>query len=123
MSPELELHIEDGSVRPGDVVQGIVRVVDGGVSRSLTLTLEFHDDSEDYRSVVRREAERELCQGDLVADTTFPFEVRLPDDALPNYRSVHGELYWDVHVEADRAGLDTHVRHRLDVTLVRPGHG
>jgi hypothetical protein len=122
MRPDLELHIDDESIGPGDVVRGIVRVVDGGVSRSLTLALEFHDDSEDYRNVVRREAEQQLCQGDLVADTTFPFEVRLPEDALPNYRSSHGELYWDVHVEADRAGLDMHVRQRLEVTINRPGN-
>ena len=57
-----------------------------------------------------------LHTGDL-PDGSFSFEVRLPDDALPAYRSSHGELYWELDARSDELGRDTHARERLNVVV------
>jgi hypothetical protein len=45
--------------------------------------------------------------GDLMAGTSFDFELALPRDAFPNYRSEHGELYWQLDVKSDEFAGDS----------------
>ena len=42
----------------------------------------------------------------------------LPADALPGYRSEHGELYWEIDVKSDEMGPDTHLRRRTEIVPV-----
>ena len=117
MSPQLELLLDTETGAPGDTVHGTVVVVEGGKSRSLTASLEYHESSEDFHRVARTVSVVTLHDGELVAGSRFPFALVLPADALPDYKSAHGELAWKVHAESDELGRDTHVRHRVAVSL------
>ncbi len=115
MSPRLALRLDRDAYAPGDVVRGTVDVLEGGRSRRLQVLLEFHERSDDYSRVARSVESGPLHSGDLPDVGSFSFEVRLPDDALPAYRSSHGELYWEVDACSDEFGRDTHARQRLNV--------
>lgn len=121
MSPRLELQLDTERCVPGDTVRGTVVVVEGGTSRSLKVWLEYQECSTTYESVARTVPGETLNAGDLSAGSRFAFAVRLPDDALPDFRSEHGELAWRVHAESDKLGLDSHVSKRFAVTT-RPAH-
>lgn len=116
MSPRLELSLEDDTCAPGGTIRGRVLVVEGGRSRSLVASLEYVEETQDYRDVGKAISGGPLHEGELVAGAEFPFALQLPADALPEYRSQHGELYWQVHVRSDEFGIDTHVRHRIALT-------
>ncbi len=45
--------------------------------------------------------------GELSAGQAFDFAIQLPSDALPNYASSNGALYWEVEVKSDEPGFDT----------------
>jgi hypothetical protein len=45
----------------------------------------------------------------------FEFELTLHPDALPSYRSEHGELYWEVDAKSNEIGRDTHARRRIEL--------
>lgn len=117
MSPRLTLRLDGDACAPGDVVRGTVDVLEGGSSRRLDVLLEFHERSDDYSRVARTVESGPLHTGDLPAVGSFSFEVRLPEDALPAYRSRHGELYWEVDARSDEFGRDTHARERLNVVI------
>ena len=57
--------------------------------------------------------------GEITAGDSYPFEVTIPNNALPAYRSRHGELYWEVDARSDEFGRDTHARRRIDVSPTR----
>ena len=115
MSPRLELELERGRYHPGDTVRGTIRVLEGSGSRGLDAVLEYREETEDYHEVVTEIPSGRLHEGDLAAGTSFEFELALPPDALPNYRSEHGRLYWSIDVRSDERGRDTHVRRRVEV--------
>jgi hypothetical protein len=59
-----------------------------------------------------------LHEGDLAPGTSFAFSFTLPADALPEHRSEHGELWWQLHVRCDEPrGRDEHVRRRIAVIV------
>lgn len=114
MSPAFEVQLEREAFAPGERVSGSVLVTEGGSSRALEVALEFHESSPDYEEVpVTRSVS--LHAGDVQAGQSLPFALELPADALPAYRSEHGELYWEVDVKSDEMGRDTHVRRRIEV--------
>ena len=117
MSPRLALRLDRDAYAPGDVVRGTVDVHEGGKSRRLDVLLLFHERSDDYARVARTVEAGPLHTGDLPNVGSFSFEVRLPDDALPAYRSSHGELHWEVDARSDEPGRDTHARERLNVVV------
>lgn len=116
MSPRLELQLDTERCVPGDTVKGTVVVVEGGKCRSLRVWLEYQERSTTYETVERTVPGETLSVGDLSKGARFPFAVQLPEDALPDFRSEHGELAWRVHAESDKLGLDSHVRKRVFVT-------
>jgi hypothetical protein len=117
VSPRLVLRLDGDAYAPGDVVRGTVDVHGGGRSRRLDVLLLFHERSDDYSRVARTVEIGPLHEGDLPSAGSFPFELRLPEDALPAYRSSHGELYWEVDARSDELGRDTHARERLNVLV------
>ncbi len=106
---------EPGSHRPGDWVRGNVHVDVGGDCRALTVALHFRERTSDYSANARTDGLTELHSGDLAPGTSFPFQLQLPTDALPNYNSSHGELFWLVEAKADKRGVDKRAQCRVEV--------
>lgn len=114
MSPAFELQLERESFAPGERVAGSVLVTEGGGSRALEVVLAFHEKSPDYEETAVSRSET-LHTGDVQTGQTLTFALELPADALPGYRSEHGELYWEIDVKSDEMGRDTHLRRRIEV--------
>lgn len=115
MSPRLQLQLERDRYAPGDTVRGTILVLEGGGSRSLEALLEYNEKTADYREVAISISSGPLHAGDLTTGTSFDFELALPPDALPNYGSANGELYWQVNAKSDEFGRDTHESSRIQV--------
>ena len=115
MSTRLQLQLERERYTPGDTVEGTIFVVEGDRSRSLVALLQYNEKTEDYLEVATSISTGPLHEGDLTTGTSFEFELALPPDALPNYQSEHGQLYWDVNVKSDEFGSDTWERSRISV--------
>ncbi len=122
MSPRFQLQLDRERYAPGDTVRGTVLVLEGGGSRSLEALLEYNEETADYQEVAISIPSGPLHQGDLTTGTSFEFELALPPDALPNYQSRHGELYWQLDVRSDEVARDTHERRRIAIEP-RPGTG
>lgn len=114
MSPAFELQLERARFAPGERVTGSVLVTEGGGSRTLEVTLAFHEKSPDYEEVPLSVSEA-LHTGNVQTGQSLGFALELPADALPAYRSEHGELYWEIDVKSDEMGPDTHLRRRIEV--------
>jgi hypothetical protein len=116
VSPAFDVRLERDEFSAGQEVKGSVFVTSGGEARRLEIALEFHERSPDYEEVPVR-LESVLHEGDLTAGSSFDFSLTLPADALPGYRSTHGELWWEVALKCDEPlGLDERVRRRIAVT-------
>lgn len=115
MSAVLELSLDREHYAPGDAVTGTIRVVAGGRSRSLEITLNLNEKTDDYAAVATRVSSGPLTTGDLTTGISVGFVLALPPDAVPNYRSEHGELFWELDARSDEPGIDTHERRRIDV--------
>jgi hypothetical protein len=115
VSPVLELWLDREHYAPGDTVRGTVRVLEGDRSRSLEVTLNYNELTEDYAAVAASVSSGPLNTGDLTTGMSFGFALALPQDAFPNYSSEHGELFWEVDARSDEFGTDTHVRRRIEV--------
>ncbi len=114
MSPAFELQLDRERLAPGEPVAGTVLVTEGGGSRALEVVLAFHEKSPDYEEVPVSQSQA-LHTGDVQTGQSLAFALELPADALPGYRSEHGELYWEVDVKSDEMGPDTHLRRRIEV--------
>jgi hypothetical protein len=121
VSPRFEVKLDQESYSPGETVKGSVLVTEGGASRGLEAVLEYKEEVEDYLEVAASISSGALHSGDLTTGSSFEFELTLPGDALPNYRSEHGELYWELDVLSDEAGVDTHERRRVVVRTLEGG--
>jgi hypothetical protein len=115
VSPVLELWLDREHYAPGDTVRGTIRVVEGDRSRSLEAMLAYNEKTGDYAAVATSVSSGPLATGDLTTGMSFGFALALPPDALPNYRSEHGELFWEVDVRSDELGIDSHERRRIEV--------
>jgi hypothetical protein len=115
VSSRFQLELERERYTPGDTVGGTIRVLEGGRSRSVEVLLQYKEETEDYLAVATSVSSGLLHEGDLTTGTSFEFELALPPDALPNYQSEHGELYWDVNVKSDEFGGGMRERCRINV--------
>jgi hypothetical protein len=122
VSPRFQLQLDRERYAPGDTVRGTILVLEGGGSRSLEAVLEYNEKTADYQEVAISIPSGPLHEGDLTTGASFEFELALPPDALPNYQSRHGELYWQLDVRSDEVGRDTHERRRIAIEP-RPGKG
>lgn len=119
MSPALDLTLDEpagGSFRPSGWVRGRVSVLESERSRSLKVSVHFRERTSDYSATAVSCGGEPVHVGDLVAGTSFEFAIQLPPDALPGYRSDHGELYWEVEARSDKPGRDTVVERRIEAT-------
>ncbi|MDX6518212.1 MAG: hypothetical protein QOF50_1058 [Gaiellaceae bacterium] len=116
---KLELVLDTDPVAQGEKVTGRVDVVEGGPSRSLTLTLSFHEQTQSY-SAVRYSSGGEIHSGELVTGQPVDFDFTVPAEAPPSLKSAHAELYWQLAITSDEHGLDTHAQRRLEVIARRP---
>jgi hypothetical protein len=116
VSPAFDVQLERDRFAPGERVAGAVLVTGGGGSRTLDVTLAFHEKSPDYEETPVSVTQA-LQTGDLQAGQSLAFALDLPEDALPGHRSEHGELYWELDVKSDEMGPDTHVRRRIEVVV------
>ena len=97
-------------------MRGSVLVLEGGPSRRLEVTLEYREKTEeDFQETVRTLSTGDLHTGELATGASYPFEIALPADALPSFRSAHGELYWELDARSDEPGRDSHERRRIEV--------
>lgn len=119
MSARFQVELEGARYAPGDTVRGTILVLEGGASRSLEALLEYREETEDVSGVATSVSSGPLHAGDLDMGMMFEFGLALPQDAFPNYRSEHGELYWQLDVKSDERGTDTHERLRIEVEPVR----
>jgi hypothetical protein len=115
VSPRFQVELDRERYAPGDTVKGTILVLEGGGSRTLEALLEYHEETADYSEVAVSIPSGPLNEGELTAGTSFEFQLGLPPDALPNYKSRHGELYWELDVKSDESGRDTHERRRLQI--------
>lgn len=111
---KLDLQLDDTRFAPGDELTGRVLVLEGGRSRSLTLTVSFYESSPAYLSVPFSQS-AVLHEGDLAAGQAVEFRSELPHWASPAVKAKHGELYWELEAVSDEPGLDTRARLRFDV--------
>jgi hypothetical protein len=117
MSLSFELRLDDEQYKPGAKVAGTVVVTTGGRSRALQVELQYVEETSDYLEVASSFSTAFLHEGDLQTNAWFRFELWLPPDALPNYDSTHGQLYWRLDVKSDEPGLDSHELRRIDVAI------
>ena len=110
---KLELVLGERAAQ-GERVTGRVDLVEGGASRSLSLTLSFHEQTQSY-SAVRYSSGGEIHTGDLVTGQPIDFDFTVPAEAPPSLKSKHAELYWELAITSDEHGLDTHAQQRLEV--------
>ncbi len=115
VSPTFDLQLDDERYTPGATVAGTVVVRVGGRSRSLEVRLGYVEETDDYLEVATSLTTGHLDEGDLEPGASFRFELPLPPDALPNFTSRHGQLYWRLEVKSDERGRDSHELLRLDV--------
>jgi hypothetical protein len=115
MSPRFQLELDQERYTPGDTIRGTILVLEGGSSRSLEALLEYHEKTDDYSHIAASIPSGPLHTDDLATGRAFQFELSLPPNAFPNYRSENGELYWELDIKSDEFGRDTHERHRIEV--------
>jgi hypothetical protein len=122
VSPRFRIDLDREDYRLGDTVKGKVVAVEGGNSRSLELWLDYREKTKDYDEVGATVEHPTLNEGPITDGALFDFALTLPVDGYPNYKSEHGELWWELHVKSDEAGRDTHERRRIEVTAPRTGN-
>ena len=120
MSPQLRIDLDREEYRLGDAVPGKVVALSGGASRSLKVWLEYREETKDNKEVGASVEHRTLNEGPIADGASFDFELTLPVDGYPNYKSEHGELFWELNIRSDERGRDTHERRRLEVTAAAP---
>jgi hypothetical protein len=117
MSSALQLQLHDAHPYTlGETIAGNVLVLEGGRSRSLEVRLRYNEKTKDY-SKATTTFSASLHEGDLTKGTLFEFEVLVPEDGTPDYRTNHGELYWELAITSDELGLDTQESRRVEVSV------
>jgi hypothetical protein len=119
--PRLQLQIERSTYAPGETVRAWVRALEGGDSRAGMAQLRYVERTEDYTEVAWEKMER-LWNGDLAQGASYEFQIPLPDDAKPGYRSENGSLTWEVFARSDEFGRDTTVSEPFELTQREAGY-
>lgn len=116
---KLEIQLDAHRVAPGQELIGHVLVLEGGPSRSLTLTVSFCERSPGYMSTPFSRS-GVLYEGDLATGQAVEFRYEMPDWAAPGVKGQHGELYWELEATSDEPGFDTRVRRRIEIVPADP---
>jgi hypothetical protein len=115
----LSMQLERQRYKQGEIVRGFVDVVEAIDARELAVALHYVESTDDYRGVGRVGATSTLHVGPVGEGSRFGFELALPPDALPAFRTRHSALWWEVVASADKPGFDKHAR--LPIELVPDG--
>jgi hypothetical protein len=97
----LRIDLEQGTFAPGDRVAGAVVVLDGGRSRGATAQLRFVERSVPFEHVACETDPVRLTDAELVTGDLLPFELALPEDALPSLHTGPASLLWELRVQVD----------------------
>ena len=111
---KIALELESDRVAAGEPLAGRVEVLEGGPSRSMTLTVSFHERTRSY-TATPYSSTSVLHEGELAGGETIPFTVTIPADAPPSVKCEHSELCWEFDVAVDEPGFDTHARRPFEV--------
>lgn len=111
---KLDIQLDAEIVAQGEELTGHVRVLEGGASRSLTLTMSFCERSPAFLTTPFSERGI-LFEGDLAGGQAVEFRYRLPDWARPGVKGKHGELFWQLEAVSDEPGFDTRCSRRFEV--------
>jgi hypothetical protein len=111
----LGMWLEQQRYAPGERVKGFVDVTQPVDARALTVALNYMEESRDYTGVGRVGAQAVLHTGPAGAGSRLPFDLALPPDALPAFRTGNTAVWWEVLATADKPGFDKHARLRIDV--------
>lgn len=103
---KLDIRLEDDAVAPGGELTGSILVLEGGRSRSLTLTVSFCERSPSFLSVAF-ESSNVVYEGDLATGQAVTFRYEVPASAPPSVKGRHGELFWQLEAVSNEPGLDT----------------
>jgi hypothetical protein len=102
--------------QPGELVTGALDILEPVKAKTLTLTLEYRESTEDYRQIARGVTmATPLHEGPLAAGQSFNFSFQLPADALPNQSGQVGSLWWGLHSRIARFGADLHTWQTIHV--------
>jgi hypothetical protein len=116
---KLDIQLDADRVGPRQELTGHVLVLEGGPSRSLTLTLSFCEQSPGYLSTPFSRSDV-LHEGELATGQTIAFRCEIPDGAPPGVKGKRGELFWELEAKSDEPGLDTHARRRIEIVPAEP---
>ena len=119
--PRLQLQLERGAYAPGETVRAWARALEGGESRAGMAVLRYLERTEDYSEIAWQKMER-LWNGDLAEGASFAFEIPLPPDAKPEYKSENGSLGWEMFVRSDEFGRDTTITEAFELTPPQDGY-
>lgn len=111
----ISLRLERAQYQPGEVVRGVVDVPGSLDVRELRVSLQYFETSQDYSGVGRTEGATVLHTGPVEGGSHFPFELVIPADAGPAFRTERTAVWWRVHAQADKPGFDRHSELRIDV--------
>jgi hypothetical protein len=111
---KLEVQLDSNGFAPGEQLSGRILVLEGGRSRSLTLTVSFCERSPGYAAIPFSRS-GVIHEGELVTGQSVDFRYEVPESALPSVRGKHGELSWELEATSDQPGLDTHARRVFEV--------
>jgi hypothetical protein len=96
----LRIDVRQATFAAGDRVAGEVVVLDGGRSRGATIELRFVERSLPFEHVAYV-AEVPLADTELTTGDVLPFELTLPDEALPSVHTDEASLLWELRVQVD----------------------
>lgn len=100
---------------PADTVRGQF-VVDRDLSaREILVALRYVETSPDYEERAPEVTSVPLAQGQVRAGATLEFALDLAVNALPQFRSGHASLHWEVDAWVNKRGRDPHATLELDV--------
>jgi hypothetical protein len=112
---KLELELTAESIPLGGTVAGRIKVVEGGDSRELTLTLTFYEHTRDF-TIPAAQTSSVVHEGAVTTGDSYEFSFALPENAVPSVETKNGKLYWELDAHSDERGLDTHVRREIRVS-------
>jgi hypothetical protein len=109
-----------GPYGPGDQVEGVLVATEPERSRKLNAYLRYVDRSRSFSGAQTYDAVEPLHEGPVEVGQEIPFELRIPEDAYPNWddpsTSEYGELAWSIVIESDVvAGGDTITTHSIPI--------
>jgi hypothetical protein len=99
---KVSVSVSRGELHAGDVVRGTVSSSAGGSVREVAVRLGYREKSVAATAWARSLDRLVLAgPGEVAPGASWDFELALPIDALPSYRTKNGELDWFVITSID----------------------